>query len=73
MVRHRSPFFAHALVALAALYMSKQEAAKEGFGTPTLLSDWHTLVAREYSRQTVDVPSCMALRTLPSFVKSQKR
>jgi len=51
--------------------MSKEEAVKEGFATPTLLSDWHTLVAREYSRQTVDVPSGMALCILPTFVKSQ--
>ncbi|KAK6381594.1 hypothetical protein LTS17_004653 [Exophiala oligosperma] len=42
--------------------MSKEEAVKEGFATPTLLSDWHTLVAREYSRQTVDVPSVRSIQ-----------
>lgn len=56
-LRHQSPFFAHALVALAGLYMSKEEAVVEGFADPAALSDWYTIVAREYSRQSVDVPS----------------
>lgn len=56
-LRHQSPFFAHALVALAGLYMSKEEAVSEGFADPAALSDWYTIVAREYSRQSVDVPS----------------
>ena len=37
--------------------MNKEEAVKEGFATPASLSEWHTIVARDYSRQTVDIPS----------------
>jgi len=56
-LRRRSAFFVHALIALSGLYMSKEEAVKEGFASPGALSDWHAGVAREYSRQTVDSPS----------------
>ena len=56
-LRQRSPFFAHALIALSALYMTQQEAADQGFTSSGTLSDWHTTVARDYSRQCVDEPS----------------
>lgn len=58
-LRRRSAFFAHALIALSGLYMSKEEAVKEGFANPGAISDWHASVAREYSRQSVDSPSSM--------------
>jgi hypothetical protein len=58
-LRRRSAFFVHALIALSGLYMSKEEAVKEGFANPGALSDWHASVAREYSRQSVDSPSSM--------------
>ena len=57
LLRQRSPFLAHALIALSALYMTQQEAADQGFARPEALSEWHTTVAREYSRQSVDAPS----------------
>lgn len=53
----QSPFFVHALISLTALYLSEEEAAKEGFLTPATLSEWHAVMAREYSRQSVDLPS----------------
>ncbi len=56
-LRRRSPLFVHALTALSGLYMSKEEAVKEGFSTPAALSDWHTIVAREHSREVADIPS----------------
>lgn len=58
-LRRRSAFFVHALIALSGLYLSKEEAVKEGFASPGALSDWHAGVAREYSRQSVDSPSSM--------------
>lgn len=62
-LRQRSPFLAHALIALSGLYMNNEEAMKEGFATSVALSDWHTMVAREYSRQSVDAPSSMRIQS----------
>ncbi|CAM1507789.1 Fc.00g046370.m01.CDS01 [Cosmosporella sp. VM-42] len=62
LLRQRSPFFAHALIALSALYMTQQEAADQGFARPETLSEWHTTVAREYSRQSVDAPSVSSIQ-----------
>lgn len=56
-LRQQSPFFTHALISLAALYLSKEEAAKESNLEPAALSEWHAVMAREYARRTADLPS----------------
>ena len=67
-LRQRSPFFAHALIALSGLYFSEEEAVEHGFATAEALSEWHATVAREYSRQSVDSPSSTRNHPNPCYL-----
>jgi hypothetical protein len=56
-IRRQSPFFAHALISLSSMYFTDEEAAKDNFETPRALSEWHAVMAREFSRRCADSPS----------------
>jgi hypothetical protein len=58
-LRRQSPFFAHALISLSSLYLTDEEAAKQDHRTPQALSEWHAVMAREFSRRSADSPSSM--------------
>ena len=57
LIKRRSPFLMHAIIALAALYMTAEDVNREGFAKAGDLSEWHASIARDYSRQYVDSPS----------------
>jgi hypothetical protein len=53
MSRH-APHLAHAVVALSALYMTRDVALDQGCPSTIALSELHAKIAREYARQSAD-------------------
>jgi hypothetical protein len=61
-IARQSPFFAHAVIALSSLYLSDNDAQKQGFRPGRTLSEYHTDLARQYSRRSIDEPSIRTIQ-----------
>ncbi|KEF59819.1 uncharacterized protein A1O9_04667 [Exophiala aquamarina CBS 119918] len=61
-------FLAHAIVALASLYVTDEDAIKYGYKSKQELSEWHAGIARQASRQSVDdISSKLIIHAITSY------
>ena len=53
-LQNEASFLAHSIIALSAIYFNQDTAQGAGFATAAEMSEWHSNMARQHSRESVD-------------------